>query len=181
MDAYFFFYIILFLKLERKLPLFCFPFAKRLLNSMNWLDHIFYLIWSETRRLARMYWQTGWRLNRYLFRMVYDTSFHRPLYYLFLSKGLKVGLRCTSITWTYTYLVIESAFNSSLIEAVTLSVTCFYIGRYDCNRLWTRSHYSFFLCLDWTEGTTRDSLYQTLAYCSCLKWKIKLYKWTIFG
>lgn len=76
-------------QIAEKTSTFCFPFARKLLTSMNWFDHIFYLIWSETRRLARLCWQTGWTLNRYLFGMVYNTSFHRLLYYLFLSKNVK--------------------------------------------------------------------------------------------
>lgn len=84
-------------QIAEKTSTFCFPFAKKLLTSMNWFDHIFYLIWTETRRLARLCWQTSWTLNRYLFGMVYNTSFHRLLYYLFLSKSLNVGLRCQKL------------------------------------------------------------------------------------
>lgn len=152
-------------QIAEKTSTFCFPFAKKLLTSMNWFDHIFYLIWSETRWLARLCWQTGWTLNRYLFGMVYNTSFHRLLYYLFLSKSLNVGLRC------------QKLLEHVLIWLFLFNWGCHFLCdlfRYRDERLWTRSHYSFFFCLDWTEGITRDSLFQTLAYLQLFKVENKI-------
>lgn len=84
------------------------------------------------------------------------------------------------LIWWLKTLLLMSAFNSSLNEAVTFSMICLVLvsstsGRYGCNRLQTRSHCSFFLLCS-LNSRDRSRLALPLWHtCNYLTWLLKSY------
>lgn len=137
---------------------------------------------SSTCRKTYFFCQDTSNFNELIF------GFHWLLFFCSWARSSNLGRDALKLLvhvliwliWWLKTLLLMSAFNSSLNEAVTFSMICLVLvsstsGRYGCNRLQTRSHCSFFLLCS-LNSRDRSRLALPLWHtCNYLTWLLKSY------